>query len=103
MRYAIKEIIPPWLLRDGRNPDTVLREVRQSMTYQLAKALMESFGNKPLQRDKRTGEQYLMFDLAVEEETETQHVADMAARQGYIKGRASAKADMPWGFDEVYE
>jgi hypothetical protein len=56
-----------------------------------------------MQRDKYTGEHFLMFALAIEEETETQHVVDMAARQGYIKGRASAKADMPWGFDDVYE
>jgi len=73
------------------------------MTYQLAKALMENFGNKPLQRDKFTGEQFLMFDLSVEEEVEIRHVVDAAERDGYRKGRAAAMSNLPWGFDEVYE
>lgn len=103
MRYAIKEVIPQWMLREGLSPDAVLQEVRRSMTYQLAKALMENFGNKPLQRDTFTGEQFLLFDLSVEEESQVQYIVDRAERHGYLKGRASVKADMPWGFDEVYE
>lgn len=103
MRYAIKEVIPRWMLSAGLSPEARLHDVRKSMVYQLAQALMDNFGNKPLQRDRYTGEQFLMFDIRVEEETETQHIAAMAERNGYIKGRESAKADMPWGFDEVYE
>lgn len=103
MRYAIKEIIPLWMLRGSLSQDTVLREVRQSMTYQLAKALMENFGNKPLQHDECTGEQFLMFELSIEEESQIDRIAADAERDGYRRGRAAVMSTLPWGFDEVYE
>lgn len=104
MRYAIKEIIPRWMRSEARmDSDTIIQQVRSSMVRQLAQRFMEDFGNKAIQYDSMTGDEYIMFDLSVEEESHMQHIVYEAERRGYINGRKQALSELPWGFDEVYE
>lgn len=104
MRYAIKEIIPRRMRREARfDSDTIISQVRASMVRQLAQRFMEDFGDKAIQYDRVTGDEYIMFDLSVDEESQVQHFVDKAERRGYASGRKQALSELPWGFDEVYE
>ena len=101
MRYRIKEMIDDVQLRHGGQH--YLDHIKQAMIYKIAAKMMEVFGEKPTDRDSASGRLFMCFDVRVDEAYEIDREAQYDRRMAFEDGYASAKACMPWGFDEQYE